>query len=418
MRLLGSTPAWAVRAIARVGRAAASRGRCKGRGRFAALALLLFVPWLAQAGEPYRPGRDDIVLERLPAPNDANLRELTALRRQLAQNPKNLELAVRLARRYTELGSTEADPRYYAYAKAALSPWWELEQPPAQVRLLRANFLQHQHQFEPALADLDAVLEQNPRSAQAWLSRAMILRTQGRYQEAAAGCRPLLTLDPTLTMLCLTSINSLHGQLDSSYRQLLRLVERPLEPAHAQWAYTTLAQMAEQRGDSAAAAEHYQQAMAIDRRDVYLLGAYADFLLLQGQPQEVRELLAGETQVDSLLLRLAIAERRLDLPVWKQHAELLAERFRANQWAGREAHLRELARFRLDLQDKPQAALAAALDNWTSQREPEDARLLLRAAAAANEPAAAEHLLQWLAQTGLEDLRLPALKVAATEVSR
>jgi Tfp pilus assembly protein PilF len=414
MRLLGSTTAGTLPEIIRAG-----NGRRRGRGRIAALALLLLVPGLGQAGEPYRPERDEVVLERLPAPNDVNLRQLTALRRQLAQNPKDLDLAVRLARRYTELGSTEADPRYYAYAKAALTPWWELERPPVDVRLLRAHFLQHQHQFEPALADLAAVLEQDPRNVEAWLTRAMILRAQGRYDEAAASCSPLLTAaDPVITGLCLTSINSLRGRLDGSYRQLLRLVERPLEPAHAQWAYTTLAQMAEQRGESAAAAEHYRQAMAVDRRDIYLLGAYADFLLLQGQPQQVRELLADETQVDSLLLRLAIAERRLELPVWKQHADLLAERFRANQWAGRDAHLRELARFRLDLQDKPQAALAAALDNWTSQREPEDARLLLRAAAAANEPAAAEHLLQWLAQTELEDLRLPALNAPAAEVSR
>ena len=72
-------------------------------------------------------------------------------------------------------------------------------------------------------------------------------------------------------------------------------------------------------------------------------------------------------------------------------------------------HLREEARFTLELLDRPTAALELARRNWATQREPADARILLEAAAAAAEPAAARPVLDWLDRSGLEDVRIEAL---------
>ena len=47
--------------------------------------------------------------------------------------------------------------------------------------------------------------------------------------------------------------------------------------------------------------------------------------------------------------------------------------------------------------------------NWAVQREPWDARLLLEAALAADQPGAARRALDWLAASHLEDLRLSEL---------
>jgi hypothetical protein len=391
------------------------RQRLQWRGRFAALALCL-TGSAALAAEPYRPASDDVVLERLPAIADANLQALADLREKLAANPDDLALAVELARRYSALGSAEGDPRYYAYAQAVLQPWLAQQNPPPQVRLLRARFLQHRHQFADALDELAHVLRQDPRAAQAWLTKAMILRVLGRYDAAAASCQPLLTLaDPTLTAICLTSVNSLRGRLAASYRQLKRVAERQLGADHSQWAATALAQMAEQLGDPEAAAAHYRQALAVDRRDVYLLAAYADFLLDQNRPQEVRALLADERAVDPLLLRLAIAERRSGDERWRRHAGLLQQRFDALRLRGDEGHLREQARAALELSDRPAAALELALANWAVQREPEDARLVLQAALAASQPQAAAAVVDWLQTTQLEDARLAPLIRQVTE---
>ncbi len=53
-----------------------------------------------------------------------------------------------------------------------------------------------------------------------------------------------------------------------------------------------------------------------------------------------------------------------------------------------------------------QAALAAAAENWQSQREPRDALILLQAARAARNSAAAGPVLEWLQRTGFKDPRM------------
>src|SRR5262245_5959077 len=79
---------------------------------------------------PYVPADPKQILETLPeAPADSFSRELRQMRRELARDPRNLELATRVARRYIERARAEADPRYLGYAQAALAPWWESASP-------------------------------------------------------------------------------------------------------------------------------------------------------------------------------------------------------------------------------------------------------------------------------------------------
>lgn len=78
------------------------------------------------------------------------------------------------------------------------------------------------------------------------------------------------------------------------------------------WSLTVLAEMATRLGLSADAEEHFRAALALEGRDSYLLGAYADFLLDQKRPEEVIEILKGEDPVHDLLLRRALAQGELD----------------------------------------------------------------------------------------------------------
>ena len=81
-------------------------------------------------------------------------------------------------------------------------------------------------------------------------------------------------------------------------------------------------------------------------------------------------------------------------------------------------HLGAESRFRLHLLDEPAAALRLARENWTVQREPIDARLVLEAALAAGDGAAARPVVGWLEETGLEDVRLAALARRLEEAGR
>lgn len=377
------------------------------------LGVLLGIAGPAPAA-PFTPADPNQVLERLPlAATDPTVRELQGLRRQLAAQPDHLDLALRIARRNIEIGRSEADPRYYGYAQAALAPWWEQTPPPPEVLLLRAVLRQNRHDFIGALDDLRHVLAVQPRNAQAWLTQAVIQQVQGEPAAALRSCLALRRLtSPLLFNACLGGALGRGGQVEFAYASLRRALENPTEAAAEErlYALTVLAELAEQRGAAPDAERHFREALALGRRSVYLLGAYADFLLDRNRPAEVRQLLASEQRADSLLLRLALAERRLDDPAWQRHTEVLEARFAAARQRGDGIHIAAEARLRLDLRQQSQEALTLAQRNWAQQqREPQDARLLLEAALAAGQSEATREVLDWLNRVKLEDERLTDL---------
>jgi hypothetical protein len=118
----------------------------------------------------------------------------------------------------------------------------------------------------------------------------------------------------------------------------------------------------------------------------------------------------NQTLNDNLLLRLALAEaqlpdRRADLAL---HRSELADRFDAAHRRRDKLHLREEARFRLALQNDPQAALQLARADWQVQREPADLRVLFEAAIAAGDADTKREVLGWIASHHLKFVALAA----------
>jgi hypothetical protein len=143
--------------------------------------------------------------------------------------------------------------------------------------------------------------------------------------------------------------------------------------------------------------------------DQFLLGAYSDFLLQQKRPAEVVKLLADWERSDILLLRLALAGKVANDSRAKSWADQLRDRFDAAAQRGDRLHEQEAARFELDVESQPQKALDYASRNYTQQKEPRDAEILMRAALAANAPKAAEPALAWLKSSNYEDPPMASL---------
>ena len=160
-----------------------------------------------------------------------------------------------------------------------------------------------------------------------------------------------------------------------------------------------------------AAEAHFREALALDSRDGYLLGAYADFLLQQNRPRDAASLLAVSTRNDALLLRLALAEKALPErhSEFAIHRQQLADRFAAARQRGDTLHLREEARFRLDIEGDASAAVALAKSNWNVQREAADLRVLAAAARASGDGEAHRIVTDWLVSTRIEDVAVVAL---------
>jgi hypothetical protein len=164
----------------------------------------------------------------------------------------------------------------------------------------------------------------------------------------------------------------------------------------AQWRLAVAADAAAAAGRAAEARSLFERALAIPGAGIALHVAYADLLLGEGRPQDAVDALSDLPDADAVLLRRAIAARRLGLGSFGQLRERLRARFAdARTFDTARLHLREQALFELLVEDNPDAALALAEENWTLQKGWDDAALLIQAAQAADRPEAAHPVEDW-----------------------
>ena len=386
------------------------------------LVLLFEAHGAAVHAAPYMPKADEQVLERLPLrPNDPVAREMLQLRSQLRADPRNVNVATALGRRYYDLVAEEGDPRYLGYAQAALAPWWELPEPPVEVQVVRAGLAQFSHNFSGALTDLSSVLAREPGHAQARALRATIYIVQARYREASADCIALRAVTSELIATgCGAMVDGLTGKLTEAHQRLADALARHPQapPAEKLWVLIRLAEMAQRQERALQAESYFRQALGLGITDTFLLAAYADYLLDHKRYGEVVTMLKDKTPSDGLLLRLVLAETAMKLPGATARGAILAARYQAAQLRGDTVHQQEEARFRLEIYDDAKTALPLAQANWKVQKEPRDARILLESALAAKTSAAAAPAVQWLKDSRIEDKRLQDLAERLPEVRK
>ena len=382
------------------------------RGSFAAAAFAaaMLCSGLARA-VPHRPAGDAVVLERL-APATVALRNLRG-ETPGVKGASKLPAALAAARHYVEIGRTYSDPRAYGYAQAALGAWWSAEPAPPELRVMRARILQFRHDFDGALAQLEAALKAEPFNPEAWLLFASIEQVRGNVRASRAACLKLIPIaDPLIGAACAAATAALGGHTQQGEQLLAAALTRPTAASNSEkaWSWTALGEMRERLGDAAGAEAAFRSALRLVPDDVYSRAAYADLLLDRNRPRDVGALLGADAaQADATLLRAAIAAQRSGdsgAPLLRQ---ALAERFDEARARGDETHLREQARFALELERDAVRALDLARRNFAVQREPADARILLESALAAGDAKAAAPALDWLRDTGVDAPRLRGL---------
>ena len=370
---------------------------------------------------PFVPPSDLTPLERLatkpgkPGEESAADRSARAMRAALKLDPKNADLAARIAQVYVSRARTESEPRYLGQAQSALAAWWPQEAPPMPILLLRATIRQSTHDFANARRDLEQAVKREPGNAQAWLTMATVLQVTGDLKGATESCRRVVPITPALIgATCMASIDGAEGRaaqaFDALNAALLTSAARGRDSVGVRtWALTLQAEIAERLNRPIDAERLYKESLVLDPADAYAMAAYADFLLDAGRPNDVLALISATARAEVLLLRRALAAKLAGSNDAAAVAKDLGERFAASKARGDRVHLREEARYALAIKSDPGGALALARDNWQVQKEPLDARIVLEAAVAAGQPKAATDVLSWLDVTRLQGEKLAQL---------
>ena len=370
------------------------------------LALVAALWGISAPAAPFRPDSDSVVVATLPggrersAPSNVLIGE--------ARSSADPAAVAKLAFAYVERGRAEGDPRQLGRAQALLARWNDPGTTPLDILVLQATIDQSLHQFDRSLQKLNAALHREPRHAQALLTRATVLQVQGRFDDAARDCALLgRGGDRLVATTCGAGVESLRGQGRRAYVLLdftVRSASTGQDTRALTWARFVLGGIAERSGDFAAAKQQYEAALRLNPQDRYVRAAYADFLLDRGDAQTVLLSTANDLADDGLLLRQAIARARLGRADRAEAITLLAERHAAARRRGDSTHLREEARFELQLRHDARRALGLAVQNWASpQREPEDARILLEAAVAAGDAATERMARAWFRNAGVAE---------------
>ncbi|WP_144778493.1 tetratricopeptide repeat protein [Marinobacter maritimus] len=343
---------------------------------------------------------DDAVLVTLPASAPAS-----------DSAPSSPETMAREIQRLISEARRSGDPRFLGYAERLFNQQasQELNDP---LLVLRATLAQSLHRFDAARQDLNTVLDRSDapaQRAQALLTLANIEMVQGQYDRARPLCEQLTTEYPGLiASSCHAQVAARTGSAKVAYDELATAT-RSLSNVSIQgflWAQGTLGDIAAQLGQGSAAG-HWQQVLSQDPDDLYTRAQLADWYLQNENPRQALVVTEGYEAVDSLAVIRAIALHRVNHPDAAALASRLRERFDEALWRGSMLHQRDLSRFELDIEQRPDAALQYAMANWTSQREPLDTRLALRAALAAQDEAVLARLHEWLKQQNQSDARYP-----------
>ena len=359
---------------------------------------------------PRVPASDREVLERLPArAGDSTARTARALREALARDNKNINVAVQAAQLHIANARKDSDPRQLGQAEAVLSPWWGEASPPIPVLVLRATIRQSVHEFAAARRDLEQAVKRDPKNGQAWLTLSTVQQVTGDLTGAAQSCERLsANAILFIAITCRSTVDAANGRAVFAYEQLDILLEQSagIPSSLRSWAITLQAEIGQRLGKNRDAERLFRASLAIDRDDAYTIAAYADFLLDGKRAEAVLKLIPADTRADNLRLRRAIAAKQANAPDTNTLIDLLQARFDAAHARGSRVHLREEARFELQLRNRPAVAQQLAQENWQVQKEPADVRILIESAAANADPAAATEVVLWVRTSSLEDVTI------------
>lgn len=274
------------------------------------------------------------------------------------------------------------DDVHLDHAWSLLEPALDHGMNDADLLVEAAIVAQSRHEFDRALALVDEALAIASNNDQAWLLRASILLVRGEAAAAERACSQLRDVPILIAVTCRARVSIAKGEHEKPLRQLTVLLDSAaaaeLNPDGLAWSWSVAGDAAAPIDPARATAYFTTSLQAVESTQVR--AALVDVLLAEGRLEDAGRVIdAGADALPLSIRRMIVAKR--------SGKELAAKDIRAadhefRHWIEDQdwLHAREMARFYLDVLERPALARRLAEINLAKQREPEDLLLASRIA--------------------------------------
>ena len=269
------------------------------------------------------------------------------------------------------------DDTFLDRAWAALEPVLREPVSSAWPLIDAAAIAQARHQFARSLRYLERALALDPGNEQAWLMSATVHLVVGRQAEAARACAELTRASLIVSVGCRSRVELAGEYAGPAGRQLLALLTArqqfaatasDTEPVIA-WAWSIAGDLMAASGEPLKAIRFYERSIAI-LENAQVRAAMVDTLISQESWQEAALALDGREALPLKVRRHIVdkALQRADSRAIEQMDREFEAWVNAEDWL----HAREMARFYIDVVERPLLARRLATINATLQQERED----------------------------------------------
>lgn len=392
--------------------------RCRVLTRMAWLAATWasgLLPAVAQ--ERYTPAASAVVLSSSVHAQGGRQGELRALDQAWRAQPQNLDAALAYARAVFTLGLTEGDLRWFGSAKAALTPWWQATDLPADGFFLRGLVKQGFHAFDAGLQDIQQAIAKAPRRAEFWSWRFALHLLLADMAAARQDTEEMARLfGPQEAQVYRAVLLYRTGQPQPAIGLLNTAIRAAQfqDPSSQVWLGFHLGEAHRVAGQPDQALAVWGKQLQASPQSHLLRLSLSELLNQQGQYRQARAVAtaahaATSSMTDALLMQALLASRGLKDADEARLASQMDARLKSQALRQEALIERPKLIYQIAYGQNLAAGLALSIENWRLQKEPPDAVLFAQAALALGQARAAEPVVLWAEKTGYTDPQLTPL---------
>lgn len=372
------------------------------------------------AQERFRPNPSTVVLKSAIATQTKGNDTFKAIDTAWRDQPQDIQAATSYARAVFILGSNEGDLRWYGSAKAAILPWWQETELPAETLFIRGLIKQGFHNFQEGLRDIDLAIAQNPRKAEFWSWRFALNLLLSDFKSAEKDCEQIEVVAGRLEALQHRAVLYYRSGRSSLAIQTFKQLQQSPEfsKIDSEWFQF-------QMGEAYRVAGQYPIALSIWRKQLATLPqshlirlSLAELLNKQSLFSEAQKVTNIDNASDALLVQSLIANKGLKDRREFEIAKMIETRLATQVLRNETLIERPKLIYFIDYGSNVNAGLQLSIENWKIQQEPRDAVLFVKAAIQAKKAHAAEPVLTWVQQTNYTDPELAGLLTKLQDQSK